>query len=228
MSGVSRPYEILFEDDSLLVVNKPAGLLAVPESFDKSRPNLFAMLQAERPGQWLANVHRLDLGTSGVFVCAKSPGAFREFQRRVAGKFYVALVHGAAGPALLRRRIAGREAVTLTSVRERFDGYTLLEVEIKTGRTHQIRIHLQAAGTPVVGDAEYGGAPLYLAQIKRGYKPPAGGERALIARPALHAERLVLRDPPVTFTAPWPKDLTLAVKYLRKYARCESVRESPG
>ncbi len=218
----SVPYDILFEDGSLLVVNKPAGLLSVPDSHDKTKPNLFTMLQTERPGQWLANVHRLDINTTGIFVCAKSPAAFREFQQRVAGKFYVALVHGAPEPATIRRNIAGKESVTITSVREQFRGYALLDVEIKTGRTHQIRIHLQASGTPVVGDAEYGGAPLFLSQIKRDYKP-SGEERPLIARPALHAERLELESPPQTFVAPWPKDLTVAVKYLRKYARSQSI-----
>lgn len=215
---MSPPCEILFEDGSLLVVNKPAGLLSVPDSHDPSKPNLFTMLQAERPGQWLANVHRLDINTTGLFVCAKSPEAFREFQQRVAGKFYVALVQGAPEPATIERKIAGKKSLTLTRVRERFRGYALLDVEIRTGRTHQIRIHLQATRTPVVGDTDYGGAPLYLSQIKRDYKA-SGVERPLIARPALHAERLELESPPQTFRAPWPKDLTVAVKSLRKYAR---------
>jgi 23S rRNA-/tRNA-specific pseudouridylate synthase len=215
---VSLPYENLFEDDSFLVVNKPAGLLAVPDSFDKSKPNLFSMLHAERPGQWLANVHRLDVNTTGVFVSAKSPEAFRQFQRRVAGKFYVALVQGAPEPATIDRRIDGKDARTITRVREQFRGCALLDVEIQTGRTHQIRIHLQMTGTPVVGDMDYGGAPLLLSQLKRDYKV-TGVEKPLLDRPALHAERLTLRDPDHTFEAPWPKDLTVAVKYLRKYAR---------
>lgn len=214
----SVPYEIVFEDDAFLVVNKPAGLLAVPETHDKTKPNLFAMLQTERPGQWLANVHRLDINTTGIFVSAKSPEAFRQFQKRVAGKFYVALVHGSPEPATIERRIDGKDARTITRVREQFRGYALVDVEIQTGRTHQIRIHMQMTGTPVVGDADYGGAPLLLSQLKRDYKV-SGVEKPLLDRPALHAERLELRDPPVTFTAPWPKDLIVALKYLRKYAR---------
>jgi 23S rRNA pseudouridine1911/1915/1917 synthase len=212
----SVPYEVIFEDGSLLVVNKPAGLLAVPDSHDKTKPNLFARLQSGRG--WLANVHRLDINTTGVFVCAKSPEAFRQFQARVAGKFYVALVQGAPEPLVIERRIDGKDARTITRVREQFRGYALLDVEIQTGRTHQIRIHLQAAGTPIVGDQDYGGAPLLLSQIKRNYKSKAT-EKPLLARPALHAERLELESPPQTFVAPWPKDLTVAVKYLRKYAR---------
>ena len=212
---MSQPYEVIFEDDALLVVNKPAGLLAVPDSHDKTKPNLFTMLQAGRG--WLANVHRLDINTTGVFVCAKSPEAFRQFQQSVAGKFYVVLVQGAAEPVTIERNIDGKVACTITKLHERFRGFTLLDVEIKTGRTHQIRIHMHATGTPVVGDADYGGEPLLLSQIKRDYKA-TGEERPLLSRPALHSESLMLREPTRTFTAPWPKDLTVAVKYLRKYA----------
>jgi 23S rRNA pseudouridine955/2504/2580 synthase len=99
----------------------------------------------------------------------------------------------------------------------------LLEVVIETGRMHQIRVHVQAIGCPLVGDPDYGGAPLLLSQIKPGYKAKdEEPERPLLDRPALHAERLTLSRPAtgekLTLEAPWPKDLTVAVKYLRKYA----------
>jgi RluA family pseudouridine synthase len=217
-------------------VNKPAGLLAVPDRYDKAKPNLFTMLQAERPGQWLANVHRLDFNTSGVFICAKSADAFREvarqFSERQTCKIYAALVQGfpeeqtidlpigerpdRPGRAKIDRR--GDEARSIVRLRERFRGFTLVEVQIETGRMHQIRVHMQAVGCPLVGDVDYGGAPLLLSQIKRNYKPKET-EKPLLARPALHAESLTLREPARTFTAPCPKDLTVAVKYLRKYAR---------
>jgi 23S rRNA-/tRNA-specific pseudouridylate synthase len=117
----------------------------------------------------------------------------------------------------------GSEARSIVNVRERFRGYALLEVVIETGRMHQIRVHVQAIGCPLVGDPEYGGIPLLLSQIKPNYKAKdEEPERPLLDRPALHAEKLTLSHPAtgekLTIEAPWPKDLTVAVKQLRKYA----------
>ena len=99
----------------------------------------------------------------------------------------------------------------------------LLEVVIETGRMHQIRVHVQAIGCPLVGDPDYGGTPLLLSQIKADYKGKDDEpERPLLDRPALHAEKLTLSRPAtgekLTIEAPWPKDLTVALKQLRKYA----------
>ena len=236
--------EILHEDESLLVANKPAGLLAVPDRFDKDKPDLVSLLQAARPNERLTNVHRLDLNTSGVFVLAKKQDAFRElvrqFRERETKKIYAALVRGTPGispltvdlpigrhpkrPGLARiDHNRGSEARSVINVRERFRGYALLEVVIETGRMHQIRVHVQAIGCPLVGDPDYGGAPLLLSQFKAGYKGKEEEvERPLLDRPALHAERLTLTQPStgqsLTLEAPWPKDLTVALKQLRKFA----------
>jgi RluA family pseudouridine synthase len=236
--------EILHEDDAILAVNKPAGLLAVPDRFDKDKPDLISLLQAARPGEGLANVHRLDFNTSGVFVVAKSQEAFRDlvrqFRDRETRKIYAALVRGTPDispltidlpigrhpkvPGLARiDHSRGSDARSLVNVRERFRGYALLEVVIETGRMHQIRVHLQAVGCPVVGDPDYGGSPLLLSQIKSDYKAKGDEpERPLLDRPALHAEKLTLSRPTtgekLTIEAPWPKDLTIALKQLRKYA----------
>jgi RluA family pseudouridine synthase len=229
---------VLLETDILLAVLKPAGLLCVPDRWDKTKQNLIGLLQAERPGQYLANVHRLDRDTTGVFLLAKTRDAFRDlvrqFRDRQTRKLYVALVHGAARGQVIDLPIGpssrlpghsridhrhGKPARSTVRVLEHFYGYTLLEVEIETGRLHQVRVHLQGIGHPLVGDVAYGGGPLLLSQIKRKYKAKEGEEeRPLLARPALHAASLTLADPPVTITAPLHKDLEVALKYLRKFA----------
>ena len=117
----------------------------------------------------------------------------------------------------------GKRSLTVFEVRERFSGFTLLQCEPLTNRPHQIRAHLRWARLPVVGDRAYGGRPLLLSSLKREYRlKPNQIERPLIARAALHAESLTLPHPvtgeALTITAPWPKDLTVAVKYLRRYA----------
>jgi RluA family pseudouridine synthase len=129
----------------------------------------------------------------------------------------------------------GKHARTVFTVREAFDGFLLLECRPLTGRTHQIRAHLKHLRLPLVGDEVYGGAPLWLSTLKPEYRlKPGKSERPLIARVALHAEQLILpppaRDESGTGTgtageseglrieAPWPKDLAVAVRYLRRYA----------
>jgi 23S rRNA pseudouridine1911/1915/1917 synthase len=236
--------EILYEDDAILAVNKPAGLLAVPDRFDKDKPDLVSLLQAARLSETLANVHRLDFNTSGVFVVAKNQEAFRDlvrqFRDRQTRKMYAALVKGTPDispltidlpigrhprfPGLARiDHSRGSDGRSIINVRERFRGYALLEVVIETGRMHQIRVHVQAIGCPLVGDPDYGGTPLLLSKIKPDYKAKdEEPERPLLDRPALHAERLTLTQPStgqsLTIEAPWPKDLTVTLKQLRKYA----------
>lgn len=236
--------EVLHEDDDLLAVNKPVGLIVVPDRWDKEKDNLVDLLQSSRPGEYLANVHRLDKNTSGVLLLAKNKPALvklvRQFSDRTTHKTYVALIHGAPlddtttidlpiAPHLKRAglsridRKAGKPAMTIARVAERFLYHTLLTIELHTGRLHQVRVHLQAIGCPLVGDADYGGAPLLLSQIKPKYKAKDGeAERPLLDRPALHAEQLTVHQPttgnPVTIRAPWPHDLVVALKYLRRFS----------
>jgi 23S rRNA-/tRNA-specific pseudouridylate synthase len=117
--------------------------------------------------------------------------------------------------------INGKKAVSIVRIRERFTGYSLAEVEILTGRHHQIRVHLKSLGCPLVGDRLYGGQPLLLSRLKPHYKVKDDGERPLIGRPALHAWRLILNHPTtgaeLTLEAPMPKDMTVGLKYLRRY-----------
>ncbi len=174
-------------------------------------------------------VHRLDKDTSGVMVTARTPEALKslsgQFKDRVVQKRYVALVAGVIkkGSGTIeaglgrhvkeRKKISvhtykAREAVTLYRVRERYGNATLVEVEIKTGRTHQIRVHMAHIGHPVLGDRVYGGA-----------KAAKLGDTA-VPRQMLHAESLSILHPvtghPMTFSAPPPEDMAGIIEGLRK------------
>lgn len=245
---------ILFEDDHLLALDKPAGLLTSPDRYDPLRPNLMKLLHAaiaagkpwasERHLSYLMNAHQLDFETSGVILLAKNKPALvalaNLFGSEKPQKKYFALVQGvpekdefeveaklAPHPVKIGLMRAdpknGKKSKTRFAVLEKFSGYTLLRCEPLTGRTHQIRAHLRHAGLPVVGDELYGGKKLWLSRLKRDYRlKPGREERPLIPRVALHAEELTLPHPVtgemLKITAPWPKDLKVAVKYLRQFA----------
>lgn len=245
---------VLYEDDHLLAVDKPAGLLTSPDRYDPERPDLMRLLHEgiRRGAPWavargltyLANVHRLDLETSGVLLLARQKASLIEvanqFNAARPTKEYVALVRGAPDaetfevdaplaphpgrPGIFRvDPREGKRARTRFRVAERFGGYALLQCEPLTGRTHQIRVHLRHVNLPIVADAAYGGAPLLLSSLKANYRfKPDQPERPLIGRVALHATQITVRHPGtgerVVIRAPWPKDLTVAVKYLRRFA----------
>ncbi|WP_217912830.1 RluA family pseudouridine synthase [Miltoncostaea marina] len=223
------PMTVRYEDEHLLVVDKPAGVVTHPSAGHAGGTLVHGLLahavaggaDPSRPGI----VHRLDRDTSGLLVVARSERAHRRLQRllrdRRVERHYLALVHGAPPPALTidrpigrdrrnRTRMAidaeGREAVTHVRVLERLGRMTLVEVRLETGRTHQIRVHLEAAGHPVVGDRVYG---------RR--QPDLGLERQF-----LHAARLAFPHPesgePVEVRSPLPHDLELALARARREA----------
>jgi 23S rRNA pseudouridine1911/1915/1917 synthase len=193
---------------------------------------------------YLMPAHRLDADISGVLLLARSKpvllALLNHFGAEKPGRIHVALVQGRPAEARfeVEARLAphpvrvglmradprrGKRARTLFVVRQEFVGYTLLQCEPLTDRPHQIRVHLRNLRLSIVGDSMYGGKPLLLSLLKRDYRlKPNQTERPLISRPALHAESLTLPHPvtgaPLNIAAPWPKDLTVAVKYLRRYA----------
>lgn len=245
---------VVFEDEHLLALNKPAGLLSSPDRYDPKRPNLMALLHTgiAKPAQWararnltyLANAHRLDFDTTGVFLTAKSKDVLRaladQFGSEKPHKVYYAIVQGhPAEPvfevdarlAHCERRLGamrvsakqGKKSITRFELVETFRSWSLIKCLPLTGRTHQIRVHLQHAGLPIVADQLYGGGPLLLSQLKRGYRVKPGElERPLAGTLALHAASLEIEHPVAggrfTITAPMPNAMEVALKYLRKFA----------
>jgi 23S rRNA pseudouridine1911/1915/1917 synthase len=254
---------IVYEDEHLLSLDKPSGLLTSPDRYDPNRPNLMKLLHAgiadskpwakERGLTYLMNAHRLDFETSGVILLAKSKPVLVElanlFGSEKPTKSYAALVRDSPttdqfqvdaklAPHPVRVGLIrvdpkrGKRATTTFEVRERFDGWTLLTCRPLTGRTHQIRVHLKHAGLPIVGDSLYGGKPLWLSRLKRDYHLKRDQEeRPLMGRVALHAEVLMLAHPvtgqTLTIVAPWPKDFTVALKYLRRFASVGAPQTEP-
>jgi RluA family pseudouridine synthase len=239
---------VIYEDESLIAFDKPSGLLIAPDRWDKSRVNLMDLVH-EKMGHGTANVHRIDADTSGLVLCAKTKPALDflsgQFQSKTVGKVYEAITVGLPAQdeftvdLVLKEDDAkpgrmcvvkkhGKASVTEFTVRGRFPlparpGFAHLECRPQTGRTHQIRVHLAATGTPILNDPFYGNETrLMLSDLKRGYKG-RDEERPLIMRLALHAAALTFNHPvtrgPVTLTAPLPQDFEVALKYLRKFAR---------
>ncbi len=237
---------IIYEDDHLLVLNKPAGLLVLPDRYKKDLPNLYTILNEELGKIFV--VHRIDKETSGIIVFAKTAEAHAALNAQVEGrwveKIYSAIVVGDASgkegsielPLAQSSTDAavvkvdhkkGKDAVTLYKVVEQFHGYALLEVRPKSGRMHQIRVHLGAIGLPILADTLYGGGEgFYLSQVKGGYKAE-GEEKPLLSRTALHASGISFVHPvnqeTMTSSAPLPKDMSSVLKYLRKFRAQEIV-----
>lgn len=257
------PLEIIYEDDALAVINKPADMVTHP-SRGRMRGTLAAAVQYHfdqlsdaagrlRPGI----VHRLDRDTTGVILIAKSNQTHHrlsgQFERREVRKEYRAIVRGEIDrqsdvidtflrvhPRAREKMIVSgegegaRRAVTQYEVLERFRGFTYVRLLPQTGRTHQLRVHMQHLGHPIVADRLYAGqAALRLSEV-RGAEDPAGATSAgrlasnqsttddtLIGRQALHAYRLEVRHPvtdrPLIFEAALPEDLSRTLDALRRH-----------
>jgi 23S rRNA pseudouridine1911/1915/1917 synthase len=236
------PLDILYEDADLLVLNKPAGLVVHPAAGHEEHTLVNALLHhcagqlsgiggVARPGI----VHRLDKETSGCLIVAKTDFAHlklsAQFSSREVEKIYQAIVCGeirneggeirgaiARHPAHRKRMTVtdgkGREAHTSYRVLERLRETTLIEALLHTGRTHQIRVHLQHLGFPVVGDAIYG-------RRQNAHLKESTGFAA--ARQLLHARKLAVLHPrtgkPMSFEAPPPEDFAIAVDFFRIKSR---------
>jgi 23S rRNA pseudouridine1911/1915/1917 synthase len=238
------PLDVLYEDDSIVVLNKPAGMVVHAGAATADARNKGTLVNAllHRFGQLSGAggelrpgiVHRLDKETSGLLVVAKRDAAHRnlarQFSQREIAKTYIALVHGWMPQAkgtistpisrdvkrrtrMTTRRQEGRSAIThwktAQQIESAFGKFSLLEVKIETGRTHQIRVHLASIGHPVVGDTLYG-APRELRQ--------KSGKSIALGRNFLHAAAIQLKHPvtdtPLSFEQPLPADLALFLRQI--------------
>jgi len=232
------PLDLVFEDDQMLIVNKPPGLVVHPAAGNPDGTLQNALLHHDISLRELPRagiVHRLDKDTSGLLVVARTPAAHHylvdELQARRIHREYRAIVTGVmvAGGTVdapvgrhptQRTRMAvthgGKPAVTEYRVLERFRGHTLLQLKLDTGRTHQIRVHMAHIGYPIAGDPLYGGR----------LKMPAGATESLreglhaFRRQALHAFRLGLHHPSTGQWMEWeaslPDDMEMLLAVLRQ------------
>ena len=228
--------KVVYDDEFLIVIDKPVGIAAHPSPGWQGATVVGAIFAAgyqlatsgaaERQGV----VHRLDVGTSGLMVVAKNEIAYSslkdQFRERTVSKVYHALVQGHMDPTVgtidapidrhpredYRFAVVanGKPSITHYKTLEVFPAVTLLEIELETGRTHQIRVHFSALHHPLVGDLTYG-------------SDPALAARLLITRPWLHAKQLAFTHPGsgerIAFTAEYPEDLTRSLTLLSDISR---------
>lgn len=234
------------------MIDKPPGLVCVPGQRARSVRQALEAQGILTEADELRPVHRIDRHASGVVAYARNIDAQRkltaQFVNRTVEKVYLALAKGhvqSAGEVDLplkadksRRRVVvarkdGKPSLTRYMVMERLAGHTLLECRPRTGRLHQIRVHLAAIGHPLGVDPRYGGgSEIFLSHYKPGYRPDARrGEQPLIRRLTLHAWRLTVRHPrtdeEITFEAPIPKDLRATIRQLglvKRFAASDKSR----
>lgn len=234
--------EVIFEDNHFVAINKPSGLLSIPDREGKE-VSLKNILK-EKYGE-IFTVHRLDKDTSGIIVFAKNEQTHkylsRLFEDRETEKYYTGLVHGIPSQengsidtgimehptkkGVMVTNKKGKQALTDYEVLETFGSYSLMRFQIHTGRTHQIRVHMKHLGHPIVCDAVYGTADaVMLSSIKKKFNLSKNEEeeKPLFNRLALHAEKLAFTDEQRNrqiLEAPLPKDMRALLQQLRKWKK---------
>jgi RluA family pseudouridine synthase len=239
MSGDLNQIAIIWCDEDLLVIDKPAGMLALPDGYDPSLPHVKSVLSPRYGPLWI--VHRLDRETSGLMVLARNAASHKDlntqFQERRVKKIYTAIIIG--NPVWKQKRLDkpltlnvgrrhrtridlenGKHSETLITVRERLKYYCLVDAEPETGRRHQIRAHLAGEGYPIVCDSLYGKQKALLrSDISSRYQAGSSTNDTLLARTALHSSSITLDHPGsqqrCKFESKISSDLELTLEFLR-------------
>ncbi|MBN1764228.1 MAG: RluA family pseudouridine synthase [Sedimentisphaerales bacterium] len=250
------PLNIIYEDEYLLVINKQANLIVHPARGNRAGTLVNGLVfysdsLSQVNGQFRPGiVHRLDRNTTGVIVVAKTDTAHwrlaHQFEYRLTQKVYLAVVHGTmdldadvislpmgkhptAREKFCIRPESGKHAITTYKVQKQYRGYALVQLMPKTGRTHQLRVHMSTIKHPVVADIMYGGKLMTLEQLANGSPLPTPGEpgselhpdQFVIDRHALHAAELFIRHPisgkQMHLQAPLPNDMDLLISLLNRY-----------
>jgi 23S rRNA pseudouridine1911/1915/1917 synthase len=231
--------DIIFENSDFIVINKPAGLVSIPDR-GASSDSLKDILQ-KKYGQ-IFTVHRLDRETSGLIAFAKNETTHQflsqAFESRALEKIYLGIVQGIlvnkegkidapimehpAKKGLMIANKKGKPSLTNYQVQEEFRNYSLIRFDIQTGRTHQIRVHAQQLGHPIVCDVLYGnGKPIFVSSFKNNFKLSGfEEERPILHRLGLHSFQLKFKDAKGVeqqFEAPLPKDMKALLQQLRKH-----------
>jgi 23S rRNA pseudouridine955/2504/2580 synthase len=228
---------ILFENEDIIVVNKPPFV----STLDEREGGEVNMLRLAKQYSADAQIcHRLDKETSGALIIAKNPAAYRlvsmQFERRKVSKIYHAVINGThvfedlvvnlpilnlGNKNVAISRAEGKAAETHFKSIKYFKHYTLVECKPVTGRMHQIRIHLASQRAAIAGDEMYGGTPVFLSEIKRGYRLGKDQEELpIIKRFALHAREvtfMISETETITVEAPYPKDFATLIKQLERF-----------
>ena len=236
---------IIYEDDNIIVLSKPSGIYTIPDRYNKLATNLYDVL-GKRYGK-IFTVHRLDRDTSGVIVFAKDAASHKnlneQFEKQKVKKIYHVVVEGiirdesldidipiSAHPVkkgLSMPSARGKESLTKLKVLERYKNATFCEIDLVTGRHHQIRVHCATIGHPLLVDKLYGKhEEFFLSSIKRKFNLKKNTEeRAIISRITMHASEIEFEHPKnsnkLHFKAEYPKDFTALLQVLNKYAKID-------
>lgn len=235
-------FDIIHEDDDVILISKHAGVLTIPDRYNKKLPSIYRLL-IEKYGN-IFTVHRLDRDTSGIMVFGKTPEAHRhlnlQFDKQEVGKFYHLVLAGVVSkdeinidipiaadpskPGMSYPSARGKESLTKLKVLKRFRGSTLVECELVTGRHHQLRVHCATIGHPLLVDPEYAGTyEFLLSSVKRRFKlGKRQEEKPIISRLTMHSQRISFDHPSglgsVSYEADYPKDFSALLQALGKYS----------